>query len=958
MSQKYDFFLDMPPAGVWQCHKMTTICHELVDMRLGNLLLGRSTGLLTERRGAESAEASILALRRLMGEVFEGKLIVTYEKKRYDGTPWGRLYPRGPSMALLPIELRHTLCRDRYVDVDMVNAHPTLLRYFCRSNGVRCPAIDGYVEDRERFLEDVSGELGVDRKSAKEAVLAAIYGGQPRSQKVAAVGGEAIAAANAAANLFPGLAKTAMQRAEERKKEGKGFNPVGTLLGWVLGDIEAACLLTIKGVFEKEQVIRNGECILAFDGLMVPKPDISPLEREEEERFGIPYETPEERIRRVIIVAEEELESLYNGLGMRLAIKAMDGGFTRKELVALEEAGAELRTEASGMSAWSSIRLYNSYEHAVKTFEERYFFCFSHSAVYEDATNGPPRRINLTEFKRTYGDVCYRHESGDVTPFLTRYMRSNEARMYADVRMVPPPEEVEPEENVYNTWKGFAASRISEPPNPEGVEFFRRHIYELCNGEAAVAAYLEKYLAHLVQRPGELPGVVILIRGIEGCGKGLLYSFIEAIIGQNYAFSSTNATDHVFGRFSDHLEHRFVVLLDEMELSTAEEVMHKLKGECVAERRTIECKGVAPRVAKNYTRYLVFSNKSMPMAISASDRRMLCIGCRRGRMSPRESEKGFEHLRDPASIRAIYDHLLDVVNLEGFDIRARPLTSYYETLVEATTSLETKFFRHLLDTWKGSCVETFLTADLYKRFQAFAAASGVAKTKVLSSFTQEIMTSLGERCGLTRPGGAQGRSIVNGVRGCAITIDFLTLGRALGLVPVCEAAWAIYCKGPNMEAIDEQRTKAMKILAGSSMRPSPHGFHFHDVGDSTEGLRELLATGATGVYQAFQARPLQLPRGIVLIRTDAWTIYSNTREGIDRCIAVAENGRLEPLEGKCIFMDACGSEAGPQDRLALQSLLETGATGVLFDSRSVLTSSRRAAETYLGEHGMICRFVD
>jgi hypothetical protein len=38
-------------------------------------------------------------------------------------------------------------------DVDMKNAHPTLLLYLCKKNDVDCPFLEAYVNDRAKLLE-------------------------------------------------------------------------------------------------------------------------------------------------------------------------------------------------------------------------------------------------------------------------------------------------------------------------------------------------------------------------------------------------------------------------------------------------------------------------------------------------------------------------------------------------------------------------------------------------------------------------------------------------------------------------------------------------------------------------------------------------------------------------------------------------------------------------------------
>lgn len=935
-------------------NKRTLTCYETVSREQVTRLLRTSGAALKAARGDEAAAAGIVALRKLLTSVQGDSLEVSYTKLPCGKKPFGRIYPKGVSLGGLCAELRHTLCQNTYLDIDMVNAHPTLLRYFCRTQGLSCPELERYVGAREAFLTSLTP---ASRNEAKEAVLATLYGGRPRFEALNGISREAEAAAMKCKELYPDMYEAAAKKAEVKAARGVRKDPLATLLSWVLGELESSCLLIMRDVFVEEGVIVGGNCILTFDGIMVPKPIVPESHDVNPEDF---LELPMRHV-------ESAFESAYPGIGLQITIKPMDRGLREEDLIADDEGPPDLerRTGASGASAWTSIRTYTSYRRAVEAFEASNFICYDHGAVYREQPTGPPRRINLSDFRRAYGDVSYCSEMGENCSFLGRYLKDNNARIFTDVRMVPPPLELEPDEGTYNTWGGYFASRIQTEPGPRGpaaVNFFKRHVEAVCNAEPVATEYLMKYLAHLIQKPGELPGVIVLIQGLEGCGKGLIYSLMKAVMGQEYCYDTTNAATHAFGRFSDHLENRLLILLDELELCVSDEIMHRLKGECVAELRTIECKGEAVRTVPNYVRYLIFTNKTMPVQISPSDRRFFCVGSKRPRMTPEDSAEGFAHVATPGSVRAIYEYLMSV-DLTNFNVRSRPITSYHTDLADATSSLERRFFTHLLDTWKGDPIITIHTTQLYKWFRDYAGKSGASNTKVLSSFTHEVMTNLGPGMGVTRPEGSNGRVVIDGVRGCALTIDFLKLGRALGLPPVCQTAWAIYCKAPTSEGIEQYHSEARRLLVQQKCILSPHGSFFFDIGESTLALQELLMTGATGVLQATPGVRIELPPGISYAdlsghydptpfppkrprRRAGWAIYCRTtglvEEALetdiareltrqrDLCIAYAQREGLTPVAGpQQIFEDRCAAHDSLSTRKGLLALLASGAEGIL-----------------------------
>ena len=52
-------------------------------------------------------------------------------------------------------KIRHTLCIDTMTDIDLKNAHPTLLAAYCHQNNIPCKGLDTYVNDRENLLSKV-----------------------------------------------------------------------------------------------------------------------------------------------------------------------------------------------------------------------------------------------------------------------------------------------------------------------------------------------------------------------------------------------------------------------------------------------------------------------------------------------------------------------------------------------------------------------------------------------------------------------------------------------------------------------------------------------------------------------------------------------------------------------------------------------------------------------------------
>ena len=72
----------------------------------------------------------------------------------------------------------------------------------------------------------------------------------------------------------------------------------------------------------------------------------------------------------------------------------------------------------------------------------------------------------------------------------------------------------------------------------------------LCNHDKAATDYLIKWLAHIIQYPGELNNFAVVLKSDKGVGKNIFTYFMGDIIGASY-FPETTDEDELFGRFSN-----------------------------------------------------------------------------------------------------------------------------------------------------------------------------------------------------------------------------------------------------------------------------------------------------------------------------------------------------------------------------------------------------------------------
>ena len=75
-------------------------------------------------------------------------------------------------------KIRHTICKDSMVNIDMKNAHPTLLSWYCHKHRIKCEALDDYIKRYDPMLQDLINCCHINRNEAKKMLLEIMNGKQ------------------------------------------------------------------------------------------------------------------------------------------------------------------------------------------------------------------------------------------------------------------------------------------------------------------------------------------------------------------------------------------------------------------------------------------------------------------------------------------------------------------------------------------------------------------------------------------------------------------------------------------------------------------------------------------------------------------------------------------------------------------------------------------------------------
>ena len=580
-----------------------------------------------------------------------GRLDVHY--KYADGAKSkGRQFATGArSLQSVCREIRHTLAHDLYHDIDMVNAHPTMLLQYCGMRGYACDSLRHYIEHREECLDELMA-MKISRDDAKKVVLALTNGGIHDFRKLPDLPEWLVAYKNQVITIHELMMKDPdnkdlVKQAFDKKKR----NVEGSVCNLILCDIENRALEACKAFLTS----RNLPCdnlVLAFDGFMLPKTAIASID-------------------------DEWLNDLRcyvlgaTGFDLEFKVKPMDEG------VDLSQFDASLDAE---------------YGKAKESFEAYVFKCLSPFSFFIHEPNDTYTQMGRETLLHRYENLkynAYDPKSGVVEKsFVKEWLQDANMRTYQNVNRMPPPLTVpDGTFNMYAPlkWDAMAATSSS-------TDVMHAHMRLVMGDNEANYEYFKKLLAHILQKPGVKTGVVPCIVGGEGTGKTLMMCSIEKLVESENFMLTGNPDRDIFGRFAHNwVSKRVVVLNDYNTADTRGSNRSRLLGFVTDTQVEVEVKGVNGYKTNQHVQFFTNTNSYNPVHKTKDSRRYWIVESS-ARMAGNTSyfDEGWEWIENQSNIKAWYDELM-AIDLTGFNVKTPPATEV-ESLVVAMNTCPTEMF--------------------------------------------------------------------------------------------------------------------------------------------------------------------------------------------------------------------------------------------------------------------------
>ena len=602
----------------------------------------------------------------------------------------GRLFVRGFGLQSCQTSIRGFLIDKSYKDYDMVNAAPTILQYLIKKYlpHKSYPNLKNYVKNRPKLLNEY--------KLTKTDVICCIYNDKFTKNNDPFL-----------QNLdkeFKSIQNEFWQMPIYPEiKDLSKYNKKGSFLCHIVQIYENTILNECKANIKMATPI--------FDGFTSNTNETEVIEQLNKNKYGIEW------------VNKPHNEDIQIDEGLVIENNILD-----YETVKINFEDTYFMVKNPVLFGWEYR---NELEKKEVTFYNRSDFDILTQDILYDGTN-----------KKTF-EIEERN-------FLKEWLKDKKKRLYQRVEWVP--NNTYDNDKIYNSFISFDIFEEPKNYNTKPVDLYLDHINLLVNNDEASFIYVRNYIAHLFQKPDELPATSLLFKSQQGLGKDLLIDIIEKILGKDYIARTSNL-DSIFGNFNAALKHTLILQLNELQGSDGFANKEYLKDLITKQTVIINEKNMKPYKQTNYTRVFIFSNNLNPIEIPHDDRRFAVFKGGKNQNSTYYNNL-VDILEDEEALKSIW-HYFKNVDITNFNLRTnRPKTSAYDDMkqnsinpiyqfmyntfidITYTELFATKYF------FKGDLI-LIKSKDLYFEYKDYLLEEGLDHIKIDFKKMKNLFNDIG-----------------------------------------------------------------------------------------------------------------------------------------------------------------------------------------------------------------------
>jgi hypothetical protein len=231
-------------------------------------------------------------------------------------------------------------------------------------------------------------------------------------------------------------------------------------------------------------------------------------------------------------------------------------------------------------------------------------------------------------------------------------------------------------------------------------------------GEESQQTYILDWLAHLVQKPFDLPGVALIMSGRKGCGKDTLFDFLmEYVIGKDYSLNY-GSNEQFFDGHDTGRQHRFLCKLEEANRGICVRNADKLKSIITNTTEVFNPKCQKAISVRNYNRFVFTTNGACPVEMTDGERRFVIASCSPAKVGDRVFWDTVRRVLFTPEAGVAVGHFLADRDISDFNPRILPHSEFQSATVDAEKTSEEAF----VEQWDGKPLNATEFFVAYRQF--------------------------------------------------------------------------------------------------------------------------------------------------------------------------------------------------------------------------------------------------
>lgn len=619
--------------------------------------------------------------RRINGN----EVLIAYDfGKDYRTLQTGRIHPTPYcGLAVFPKDIRAALAQKYYWDVDIENAQPNLLVVLAKQYDVACPALQEYCDNREQILSDIAKTHEMNRDEAKQICISVLFGGFRGHHEILP-------------RIFTELKELSFKVAAEHPKLfakcKENQNPYASCLSVYIQNEERLVLQHLDAFFTSKDRSMD---VLIYDGGLIRKTSGE-------------LEFPSSLLRE----AETMILNKTN-YKIRLAVKPLTHTFEFEERDQLLSANLLINDE---YAAKTFVKLVGDRLRKV----DGSLWVFGADGVWSSSPE------SLRELIAEYSSRLVFKQPGPMGIKIHDY-GGNEDKIPKMIKQI-----------WIHAKKGelplqMAYSLVdSESDNPHAIDCFLELVDVVVNHKEELKTYVLNWLAHMLQKPFELPDVALVVTGEKGYGKDTLFDFIgQYVLGSKY-FTNYTDTHQFFDHYDVGRVNKILAKVEEADRTLCLKNASVLKTTVTSKTQNPNPKSKTAFTVPNYCRLVMTTNQGNPVDLTDGERRFVLLaasGEKKGNMD--FFTRLHERLFCGEGGKQVAQYLL-ARDLTQYNPRTLPKNDFQEFVVDSEVSVEKRF----INAWDGSDTTPH---NLFRQYRAFCKQHDYTGTENFKQWVQWLV---------------------------------------------------------------------------------------------------------------------------------------------------------------------------------------------------------------------------